>query len=56
MNESGNIFYDEFMSKLESMEDVLISIDVENSDMKKLNELFRAIHTIKGTADILGME
>jgi chemotaxis protein histidine kinase CheA len=55
MDESGNIFYDELMSKLECMEDALIDVQNGVYDSENINEIFRSIHTIKGTADLLGM-
>jgi len=47
-----NIFYDEFINKLQIMENILIDAQVGIFD---IDELFRAVHTIKGTADLLGM-
>jgi len=55
MNETGNIFYDEMMGKLQNMEDTLIDIKNGLLDEENINELFRSIHTIKGSADLLGM-
>jgi len=52
-----NIFFDEFKNKLITLENSLI--DVKNSNYNyhqdEISEIFRAIHTIKGTADLLGM-
>ena len=52
-----NIFFDEFKNKLIILENSLI--DVKNANynynQEEINEIFRAIHTIKGTADLLGM-
>jgi CheY-like chemotaxis protein len=50
-----NIFFDEFKNKLISLENSLINIKNENYCKEDVNEVFRAIHTIKGTADLLGM-
>jgi len=50
-----NIFFDEFKNKLISLENALINIKNENYDKEDINEVFRSIHTIKGTADLLGM-
>ena len=55
MNESGNIFYDEMMTKLQYMEDALIDVQNGVYDDENINEIFRSIHTVKGTADLLGM-
>jgi CheY-like chemotaxis protein/HPt (histidine-containing phosphotransfer) domain-containing protein len=50
-----NIFFDEFKNKLTSLENSLIDIQNGNYEKENINEIFRAIHTIKGTADLLGM-
>ncbi|MDC0932609.1 response regulator [Arcobacteraceae bacterium] len=50
-----NIFFDEFKNKLISLENSLINIKNGNYTKEDINEVFRAIHTIKGTADLLGM-
>lgn len=55
MNESGNIFYDEVMNKLQHMEDALLDVQDGFYDVENVNEIFRSIHTVKGTADLLGM-
>jgi len=55
MNESGNIFYDEVMNKLQYMEDALLDVQGGFYDNENIKEIFRSIHTVKGTADLLGM-
>ena len=55
MNETGNIFYDEMMNKLQEFEDILLDIKQGLLDDENINEIFRSIHTLKGTADLLGM-
>jgi chemotaxis protein histidine kinase CheA len=55
MNETGNIFYDEMMGKLQNMEDALLDVKNGLLDDENINEIFRSIHTLKGTADLLGM-
>jgi len=50
-----NIFFDEFKNKLISLENSLIDAKSGNTESDNINEIFRAIHTIKGTADLLGM-
>ena len=47
-----NIFYDEFMNKLQCMENALLGVASGTYD---IDEIFRSVHTIKGTADLLGM-
>lgn len=50
-----NIFFDEFKNKLIILENSLIDIKNGNYTQDDISEVFRAIHTIKGTADLLGM-
>jgi chemotaxis protein histidine kinase CheA len=50
-----NIFFDEFKNKLIILENSLIDIKSGNYTDEDINEIFRSIHTIKGTADLLGM-
>ena len=52
-----NIFFDEFKNKLIILENSLIDVKNANYNYQKesIDEIFRAIHTIKGTADLLGM-
>ena len=52
-----NIFFDEFKNKLISLENSLIDVKNSNYDYQEddISEIFRSIHTIKGTADLLGM-
>lgn len=55
MDFDQNIFFDEFNNKIISLENTLI--DLKNGDYSTeiLNEIFRDIHTIKSTSDLLGM-
>ncbi len=55
MEMDQNIFYDEFKNKLIDLENALIDIKNGNNETENINEIFRAIHTIKGTADLLYM-
>lgn len=52
-----NIFFDEFTNKLIILENSLIGVQNSNYNYnhEEISEIFRAIHTIKGTADLLGM-
>ena len=50
-----NIFYEEFLDKIDSLNDTLIDIKSDFTNIELLNAIFRAIHTVKGTADLLGM-
>ena len=51
-----NIFYDEIDNRINAMHNVLIDIKDGTTDHEKINELFRAIHTVKGSADLLYMD
>jgi len=55
MNETGNIFYDEMMTKLQNMEEALSYLEDGEYHIDDINDIFRSIHTVKGTADLLGM-
>jgi chemotaxis protein histidine kinase CheA len=55
MDIEQNIFFDEFNNKLKILEDTIVEIKATNYQSGDINELFRAIHTIKGTADLLGL-
>lgn len=50
-----NIFFDEFKNKIISLENALIDVKSGNYTDEVINEVFRSIHTVKGTADLLGM-
>lgn len=50
-----NIFFDEFNNKIISLENALIDLKNGNNSSEVINEMFRAIHTIKSTSDLLGM-
>lgn len=50
-----NIFYEEFLDKIDALDDAIETLQADFSDKEQLNEMFRAIHTVKGTADLLGM-
>lgn len=55
MDIEQNIFFDEFNNKLKILEDTIVDIQAANYESGDIDELFRAIHTIKGTADLLGL-
>lgn len=50
-----NIFFDEFNNKIIELENALIDLQNGNREDEIINEMFRAIHTIKSTSDLLGM-
>ena len=47
-------FIDEASELLQSMEDALLSLEDDPQDPESLNEVFRSMHTIKGTAGVFG--
>ena len=55
MNIDSNIFYGEFMDKLTCVEDALLDVQNGAYDKENINEVFRSMHTVKSTADLLGM-
>jgi len=55
MEIENNIFYDEFKNKLINLENTLNEIQNGNNSKENINEVFRSLHTIKGTADLLYM-
>lgn len=50
-----NFIFDEILNKINIMHNILVDIKDGTDDIEKINELFRAIHTIKGTADLIFM-
>ncbi|MEA3315956.1 MAG: Hpt domain-containing protein [Campylobacterota bacterium] len=48
-----NIFFDEMKNKINIMHNILIDLKEVRDDKDKIDELFRTIHTIKGSADLL---
>ena len=51
-----NFIYDEVLNKINAMHNILIDIKDGTDDIEEVNELFRAIHTIKGAAELLFMD
>ncbi len=50
-----NIFYDEFSNKLTSLHNALVDLQADFSNHEAVHEMFRDIHTIKSSSDLLGM-
>jgi two-component system, chemotaxis family, sensor kinase CheA len=48
------IFFDEAKESLDSMEQMLLSLDLANADDEALNAIFRCAHSIKGGAATFG--
>jgi len=55
MEVDQNIFFDEFNNNVISLENALIDLKNGDSSDEVINEIFRDIHTIKGTSDLLGL-
>lgn len=49
-------FFAEAADLLDAMEAALLRLEDNNQDRETLNELFRAVHTIKGSAGIFGLD
>lgn len=58
MNLDGALqtFFAEATELLDAMEAALLRLDDDNQDRETLNELFRAVHTIKGSAGLFGLD
>lgn len=53
MHLEQDFIYDEMLNKINMMHNILIDIKDGTDNIEKVNELFRAVHTIKGAADLL---
>jgi len=54
MSQFYQVFFDESAEHLATMESLLLELDVENPDAEQLNAIFRAAHSIKGSAGTFG--
>ncbi|KXB30511.1 chemotaxis protein CheA [Dechloromonas denitrificans] len=54
MSQFYQVFFDESAEHLAAMEALLLDLDVENPDTEQLNAIFRAAHSIKGSAGTFG--
>ena len=54
MNEELELFQEDASEQLQYMENALVSANEEGIDDEKIGEIFRAMHTIKGTAGMFG--
>lgn len=55
MGQLRKMFYEECRENLETLEQVLLNLDVTNSDSEEINTIFRAAHSIKGGAGTFGL-
>lgn len=56
MDQFHQVFFDESEEHLDSMEALMMSIDLSSPDMECLNTIFRAAHSIKGGSSIFGFD
>ena len=49
------VFYEESDEHLASMESLLLEVDLANVDPEMVNAIFRAAHSIKGSAGMFGL-
>ncbi|NLZ42609.1 MAG: chemotaxis protein CheA, partial [Comamonadaceae bacterium] len=48
------VFFEEAAENLESMEQMLLGLDLEQADEEQLNAVFRCAHSVKGGAATFG--
>ncbi|THB63834.1 MAG: chemotaxis protein CheA [Gammaproteobacteria bacterium] len=56
LDECVQIFASESKELLEDMESALIGLEKKQNDPELINQIFRAVHTIKGSAGLFGFE
>ena len=56
MQQFHQVFFDESQEHLDTMEQLLMEIDLASPDMEALNSVFRAAHSIKGGSGIFGFD
>ena len=54
MSQFYQVFFEESAEHLAAMESLLLDLDINNPDMEQLNAIFRAAHSIKGSAGTFG--
>ncbi len=54
MSQFYQVFFEESQEHLDSMESLLLGLDIDNPDAEQLNAIFRAAHSIKGSAGTFG--
>ncbi|MDO8931656.1 MAG: chemotaxis protein CheW [Rhodocyclaceae bacterium] len=54
MSQFFQVFFEEAGEHLANMESLLLGLDLENPDAEELNAVFRAAHSIKGSAGTFG--
>jgi two-component system chemotaxis sensor kinase CheA len=56
MEQFHQVFFDESQEHLDTMEQLLMEMDLSSPDMEALNSVFRAAHSIKGGSGIFGFD
>lgn len=56
MEQALQTFFDESRDLLEDMERILLEVEADDTTAEQLNALFRAMHTIKGSAGLFALE
>ena len=54
MSQFYQVFFEETAEHLSTMETLLLGLDVQSPDSEQLNAIFRAAHSIKGSAGTFG--
>jgi two-component system chemotaxis sensor kinase CheA len=54
MSQFYQVFFEESEEHLATMESLLLGLDVDHPDLEQLNAIFRAAHSIKGSAGTFG--
>ncbi len=54
MSQFYQVFFEESAEHLAAMESLLLGLDIDNPDAEELNAIFRAAHSIKGSAGTFG--
>ena len=54
MSQFYQVFFEESAEHLATMEGLLLELDIDNPDSEQLNAIFRAAHSIKGSAGTFG--
>lgn len=54
MSQFYQVFFEESAEHLAAMESLLLDLDIDNPDPEQLNAIFRAAHSIKGSAGTFG--
>jgi two-component system, chemotaxis family, sensor kinase CheA len=54
MSQFYQVFFEESAEHLAAMESLLLNLDIDNPDSEELNAIFRAAHSIKGSAGTFG--